>query len=97
MNILTDNLPSKIKINNKIYDINFDYKTIINILLAFEDTELTRSEQTYIMLKNIYKKEIPKEDTQEAIDKAIKFIDGGKGEEPYNQKEKRIYSFKKRW
>lgn len=95
MNILTDNLPSKIKINNKIYDINFDYKTIINILLAFEDTELTRSEQTYIMLKNIYKKEMPKEDTQEAIDKAIKFIDGGKGEEPYNQKEKRIYSFKK--
>lgn len=97
MNILTDNLPQKIKIKNTIYNINFDYKTIINILLAFEDTELTRSEQTYIMLKNLYIEEIPKEDTQEAIEKAIKFIDGGKIEEVdnLNQKEKRIYSFKK--
>lgn len=97
MNILTDNLPRKIKIKNTIYNINFDYKTIINILLAFEDTELTRSEQTYIMLKNLYIEEIPKEDTQEAIEKAIKFIDGGKIEEVdnLNQKEKRIYSFKK--
>lgn len=97
MNILTENLPQKIKIKNTIYNINFDYKTIINILLAFEDTELTRSEQTYIMLKNLYKGEISKEDTQEAIEKAIKFIDGGKIEEPdnLNQKEKRIYSFKK--
>lgn len=94
MNILTDKLPTKIKVNNTIYDINYDYKTIVNILIAFEDSELTTNEQIYIMLKNLYKEEIPLEDMQEAVEKGIKFIDGGKMEDT-NIKEKRIYSFKK--
>ena len=50
MNILTSPLPKKIKIENEIYDINYDYRSIINILLAFEDQELTYEEKIIIML-----------------------------------------------
>lgn len=94
MNILTETLPTKIRVNGKVYDINYDYKTIINILIAFEDNELTISEKNYIMIKNLYKAEIPNEDLEEAALKAIKFIDGGNPEKKVSN-EKRIYSFKK--
>ena len=74
MNILTSSLPTKIMVNDNIYDINYDYRTVINILLAFEDSELTQEEKVFIMIENLYKTEIPQEDIEEAISKAIKFI-----------------------
>jgi len=92
MNILTSTLPTKIKIHDKIYDINYDYRTIINILLALEDNDLLYEEKAFIMLKNIYKVDIPDEDIQEAIEKAIKFIDLGKTKEEL-PKQKRIRTF----
>ena len=77
MSILTSSLPTKIKVNKNIYDINCDYRTIINILLAFEDIELTQEEKIFIMLNNLYKEKIPDEDIGDAISQAIKFIDCG--------------------
>lgn len=94
MSILTAPLPTKIKVNNKIYDINYDYRTIINVLLAFEDEDLTYDEKIYIMLKNIYKNELPKEDIEEACQKAIRFIDCNR-EYKTNRNKQRMYSFKK--
>lgn len=94
MNILTSPLPKKIKIENEIYDINYDYRSIINILLAFEDQELTYEEKIIIMLHNLYKKPIPTQNMEEAIEKAIKFIDCGKINNSKNEA-KRIYSFNK--
>lgn len=96
MNILTSELPKKIKINKNIYDINYDYKSIINILLAFEDEELTNNEKIYIMIKNLYIDEIPEDDMKEAIEKAIKFIDLGKEKDNSKQdSDNRTYSFEK--
>lgn len=96
MNVLTNKLPTKIRVNNNIYNINYDYKTIINIILAFEDKELTNSEQVYILLKNLYKEEIHPKDTYEAMKKGLKFIDGGEESDTEDDiKPKRIYSFKK--
>lgn len=96
MNILTGPLPTKIKIGDSLYDINYDYRTIIKILIAFEDNNLTEYEKITIMLKNLYKEEIPDNLLEEAITKAIKFIDLG---EDYTNKPKenknRIYSFTK--
>lgn len=94
MNILTSQLPTKIKVNDNIYNINYDYRTIINILLAFEDTDLTTEEKYYIMLENLYKEEIPEEDMEEALKQAVKFIDCGKDYTP-NKERTRIYSFQK--
>lgn len=95
MNILTDDLPKKIRINNNIYDINYDYKTAIRIITAFEDPELTYNEQIYIMMKNLYKEEVREEDYSIAVEKAIKFIDLGKERDESKKKEHRIYSFNK--
>lgn len=53
MNILTSSLPTKIMVNDNIYDINYDYRTVINILLAFEDSELTQEEKVFIMIENL--------------------------------------------
>lgn len=96
MNILTSELPKKIKVNENIYDINYDYKSIINILLALEDEELTNNEKIYVMIKNLYIDEIPENDLEEAIEKAIKFIDLGKESDDSNHKsDTRTYSFEK--
>lgn len=96
MNILTSELPRKIKINETVYDINYDFRTVINILLAFEDTELTDEEKMYIMVRNLYVDEVPEEDIEEAIKKAIKFIDLGKEEDnSRRESDTRTYSFEK--
>lgn len=94
MNVLTDKLPTKIKVNENIYNINYDYKTIIKILMAFEDNELTYNEQLHILISNLYKEQPLNEDMLEAIKKGIKFIDGGT-ENVEETTKKRIYSFKK--
>ncbi len=94
MNILTDKLPTKIKVNDHIYPINYDFRTVIRILQAFEDNELTDSEKVYIMLKNLYKDEIPEDDYEEASIKAVKFIDLGENQVKESSKA-RTYSFKK--
>lgn len=95
INILTSKLPTKIKVNDKIFDINYDYRTVINILLAFEDEELTNEEKVYVMLNNLYKSEIDEEDLEKAIEQAIKFIDCGQENNANNISKPRIYSFKK--
>lgn len=97
MDILTSDLPNKIKVNNNIYEINCDFRSIISTLRAFEDDELTYQEKLFVMLNNLYKTEVLKEDIDEAINKAIKFIDLGKENEDDNKSTpgNRIYSFQK--
>ncbi len=96
MNVLTQKLPTKIKVNENIYDINYDYKTILNIILAFEDEDLLYEEQLYVLIHALYKQEIPQEDIEEAIIKGIKFIDcGEERKEEKIVKKPRVYSFSK--
>ena len=95
MNILIDNLPTKIKIKNKIYDINYDYRTIIRILIAFEDSELTEEEKIIVMIKNLYKEDIEDSVLEEAVIKAIKFIDLGEDMNREKTLVNRVYSFSK--
>lgn len=95
MNLLTSVLPTKIEINNEIYDINYDFRTIINIILAFEDEELTYEEQLYIMINNLYKQPINEENLVEAIEKGIKFINFGEEKKESSSSQRRIYSFAK--
>lgn len=93
--LLYKELPTKIKVNEKIYDINYDYRTILKIMMALEDKNLYNSEKAYIMVKLLYKEEIPDEDMEEAIKKAILFIDLGKEETHEETTPNRIYSFTK--
>lgn len=95
MNILTDKLPKKIRVNKNVYDINYDYRTIIKILIALEDKELTESEKAYVLLHNLYKTDILDEDIEVALKKGVKFIDGGEEIASTQINEKRVYSFTK--
>lgn len=92
--ILYSDLPTKIKIHDKVYDINYDYRTVIKIIEAMEDKNLYKGEKIEIMLNLLYKEPIPEEDLLEACEKASRFIDLGKKHEDAPAS-KRIYSFTK--
>lgn len=92
MNPLINRLPIKIKVADEIIDINADFRNCLQIILAYEDEELTIEEKHYIMLNRLFKT-IPK-DIEKGILQGLKFLDCG--EESSNLKEsRRIYSFKK--
>ena len=92
MNILTQTFPTKIKIDDNIYDINYDLRNCLKIIEAYEDEDLTLQEQHMIMIKRLYK-EIPS-NIEQAIIKGIKFLNCG--EENHEVKDlPRLYSFKK--
>jgi hypothetical protein len=91
MNALLNKFPTKIRIDDTDYEINTDYRNCLKIILAFEDDELTIEEQYFIMLNLLYK-EMP-ENIELAIEKAILFLNCGKGYEVSDSK--RTYSFNK--
>lgn len=96
MNLLIDTMPTSLEIDGKEYEINTDFRTCVNIMLAFEDTELTNIEKQTVMLVNLYK-EVP-ENGYLAAEKAIWFLNGGKEDQQEsneNSKTHRYYSFGK--
>lgn len=92
MNALVDKFPTKIKLEDGIYEINTDFRNCLKIILAFEDENLTIEEKYYIMLKRLYGF-IPN-NQEEAIKKAILFLDCGE-EQKEDADKPRIYSFSK--
>lgn len=92
MNILTDELPVTVEITHTEYHINYDFRSCLRIILAFEDDSLTPQEKYIVMLNNLYPK-IP-QDTQYAAVRARWFLNGGK-EASENDEGLRLYSFSK--
>lgn len=95
MNVLTDSFPTKIRIKDKIYKINSDFRNCIKIIQAFEDEDLYDEEKYLILIKRLYMDEIPSEDLEEAIIKGIRFLDLGEESENNEENIKRLYSFSK--
>lgn len=93
MNPLVDKFPTKIKIDDQILDINTDFRNCLKIILAFEDDNLTIEEKYYIMLMRLYGN-IPN-NQEEAIRKAILFLDCGEDSNSKEDDKPRIYSFSK--
>lgn len=81
-------LPKKINVDGEDYLIRTNYNIALLIFEAFEDPELNDKEKIIIMLECLYE-EIPK-NVDEAIQKAIWFLDGGKQYERYNKGKKII-------
>lgn len=81
-------LPKKLNVDGKDYSIRTNYNIALLIFEAFEDPELNYKEKIIIMLECLYE-EIPK-NVDEAIQKAIWFLDGGKQYERYNKGRKII-------
>ncbi len=92
MNILTDELPASVDISGQIYKINPDFRTCLNVIMAFEDNDLTPQEKQAILLSSLYP--VLPHDMMEAIKQANLFLNGGKVSE--NEDEPmRLYSFSK--
>lgn len=95
MNILTDQLPEAVEIHGNTYELNTDFRTGIEIMLVFEDPELTQHEKMLVMLTLLYN-EIPS-DIEEACRLAVKFLNCGDEEEKEGSGDEpeRLYSFEK--
>lgn len=97
MNVLIDKLPTKTMIDGKEYNLNTDFRNCLKVIMAFEDEELTSGEKIEVMLTLMYN-EIP-QNLNEAINKALLFLDCGEQEEEKkvgSQKaSNRLYSFSK--
>lgn len=95
MNILLEKLPTAVEIDGREYELNTDFRTCLNIILAFEDTELTDYEKRIVMLGLLYK-EVP-DNIREAIRLGVKFLNCGEEDkqEASNAETKRVFSFNK--
>lgn len=96
MNILLEQLPTTVEVDGKEYEINTDFRECINIMLAFEDSELSAYEKNMVMLSVLYPK-IP-ENVEKAAELAIKFLNCG--DDPDENvgavaMPERVYSFEK--
>lgn len=90
-NILVDAPPTTIEISGREYDVNYDFRTCLKIILAFEDPELAMVEKSMVLVELLYKDK-PK-DLQKAIEKGIEFLDGGV--EKSESGDLRVFSFQK--
>ena len=97
INVLIDKLPTKTIIDGKEYNLKTDFRNCLKAIMAFEDEELTGSEKAVIMLELLYE-EIP-ENLDEAVKKAILFLDCGEQDEDKKvgsqKSSNRLYSFSK--
>ena len=81
-------LPETLEIDGKEYAIRTDYRVVLVIFQALNDPDLTEEEKAMVMLYSLYK-DIP-ENAQEALNKAVWFMDGG---QTYRSNEKRVMVF----
>lgn len=97
MNVLTDVFPTKTIIDGKEYNLNTDFRTCLQIILAFEDEEIFDFEKVDIMLELLYGKDNIPDNREMAIEKAVLFLDGGESEEnkKVGKSSDRLYSFSK--
>lgn len=72
-------LPTSLEVGGVQCRIRSDFRVILNIFQAFNDTALNDFEKAYVCLKCLYVNydEISQDDMQEAIAKAYWFCDGG--------------------
>jgi len=94
MNILVDALPETVTIDGEEYPINYDFKSCLRIILAFEDNSLAPQEKQTVMLANLYPK-MP-DNIEAATERAGWFLNGGReNEEEQEITGPRVYSFAK--
>lgn len=70
-------LPTSLKVGEITVDINTDFRQILNILVVFNDPELTKEERWLVALNLFYKDKIPNEYVEDAIKAMVEFIDAG--------------------
>ena len=76
-------LPTSLNVAGGTYDIDSDFRTILRVLAAYGDPELSDAEKRYVCLANVYIdfEAIPAANLQEAYEAAVRFIDNGQESE----------------
>ncbi len=76
-------LPKSLTVCGTEYEIRSDYRAILDIMIAFNDIELTDKEKATVALYIFYPSfdNIPTEHCQEALRQCFWFINGGNDEE----------------
>lgn len=72
-------LPTSLEIGGVGFNIRSDFRAVLDVLKAFNDPDLENDEKALICLKIIYVdfEKIPTEQYDEAMRKALEFIDAG--------------------
>lgn len=70
-------LPEELEVGGQAIPINADFRNILTIFAAYNDTDLTEQEKVYITLARLYGGELPYYYIQEAYEKAVWFMNGG--------------------
>lgn len=85
-------LPTSLTVGGVGYKIRYNWRCVLDILLACQDPDLDESAKTFVMLHNLYPdwKTIPREHIAEACQKACEFIDCGQHSDPDAPKPKLI-------
>lgn len=73
-------LPTKLNVNGHLYDINADYRAILQVISAYNDDALQDREKAYICLRQLYRDgldQMNKDDYGAALTAANSFIQCG--------------------
>lgn len=85
-------LPTSVEIDGFEYMVRTDYRDILTICQAFNDSELSIEEKWTVALGIFYKEEIPK-DTEKAAKGIVWFINCGKEETEKNEVSAPVYDW----
>ena len=90
-------LPQTLDVRGTPYDIRSDFRSILLIIAAFNDDELTDAEKLYVCLKQIYKdfERIPHDAYAEAYERAVWFINCGEDANKEGRKNPKTVSWTK--
>ncbi len=84
-------LPKTLTVDGIEREIYCDFRDIVQILVAYADEELSQQEKAIVLLTNLYVDDFTEFiDIQEALDKAIWFIDWGKESKENNANSPRL-------
>lgn len=72
-------LPTCLEVNGTEYPIRYEYTAVLDIIESLNDPDLEDKEKALCVMYILYEtfEDIPKEDYQEAFEKALAFIDNG--------------------
>ena len=88
-------LPLALDVGGRSYPVRADFRSVLRIVEAFADDELTPEDKIYVCLRQLYKEfeSIPPEDYAEAYEKAVWFINCGQPES--NRQGPKVVDWKK--
>lgn len=88
-------LPLALDVGGRSYPVRADFRSVLRIIAAFNDPELTDEEKVYVCLRQLYKgfSQIPPEHYAEAYKQAVWFINCG--QEPSERGSPRVVDWEK--